>query len=178
MPAALLADFVDGDELHAGVTGGNPDSATGNGEYAHRRLRMQSWSGAPSLASMKISVDWYRIEMDDAIALLGADVYVPLCFDPRTNPEFSASHELCQMFSRNTVTGEIADLQDLRRNLVGFEVSGIDTQFDWAIPAGPVRCRSTYWWRGCRPTDVTKVAGLHAEDQLGLVGGLPRRLAA
>ena len=35
-------------------------------------------------------VDWYRIDMQDAISQLPATDYVPLCFDARTNPDLSA----------------------------------------------------------------------------------------
>ena len=76
------------------------------------------------------------------------------------------------MFSRSTVSGEIIGLQDLRRNLVGFEVSGIDTQFDWTIPAGPGEVQFNVLASWMQTYDVTKVAGLPTDDQLGLVGGV------
>jgi hypothetical protein len=64
------------------------------------------------------------------------DAYVPLCFDARTNPDFNANYALCLLFSREPATGAIVGLQGIGQNIVGYEVSGIDTQVDRSAGLG------------------------------------------
>ena len=120
---------------------------------------------------MRLSVDWYRIDMQDAISQLQATDYVPLCFDSRTNPDFSASYALCHLFSRDPTTGEIVGLQDIRQNIVGYEVSGIDTQFDWSAGLGPGELGVNLIASWMDEYIVRKVKGLPSTDDVGYVGG-------
>jgi outer membrane receptor protein involved in Fe transport len=170
VPADALAAFVDPDGAHYGVTGGNPELGPEAADTLTVGFALQSWSEHPLLSSMQFSLDWYRIEMDDAIVQLTAVDYVPLCFDPRTNPDFSASNELCQQFSRDPVTGEMVDLMDIMQNIVGFEVSGVDAQFNWSFGLGPGEMGVNVLASWLSEFVVTKVEGLPSSDEVGLVG--------
>ena len=127
-PAAELPGYEDADDLHQGVVGGNPDLGPETADTLTVGFALQSWSANPLLSTMRLSVDWYRIDMQDAIAQLQATDYVPLCFDSRTNPDFSASYALCHLFSRDPTTGEIVGLQDIRQNIVGYGRSRASTR--------------------------------------------------
>ena len=170
MPADALAEFEDSDGIHFGVIGGNPELEPETADTLTVGFALQSWSEHPLLSSMRFSLDWYRIEMDDAIVQLTALDYVPLCFDPRTNPNFSASYELCRLFSRDPASGDIVDLTDINQNIVGFEVSGVDAQFDWSFGLGPgeMGVNVLASWMG--EFVVTKVQGLPSVDDVGRVG--------
>jgi iron complex outermembrane recepter protein len=137
VPAALLPEFVDADELHLGVSGGNPELKPETGDTLTLGFVVDSQATHPLLSRMQLSLDWYRIEMDDAIEYTFATDYVPRCFDAATNPQFEVSNRWCSYFSRDATTGEIVDFQDNLVNIEGFELSGVDLQFDWAFDAGP-----------------------------------------
>ena len=136
-PPALLPDFTDQDLLHEGVVGGNPDLDPESGDTFTIGFVWTSRASHPLLSGMQVSVDWYRIEMEDAIQEIYPEDYIPLCFDPRTNPRFEASNRWCGFFGRNDVSGEIEDFEITNTNIEGFELSGIDLQFDWRLAAGP-----------------------------------------
>jgi len=137
VPPALLPDFTDQDLLHEGVVGGNPDLDPESGDTFTIGFVWTSRASHPLLSGMQVSVDWYRIEMEDAIQEIYPEDYIPLCFDPRTNPRFEASNRWCSFFGRNDVSGEIEDFEITNTNIEGFELSGIDLQFDWRLAAGP-----------------------------------------
>ena len=137
VPAALLPDYENSVGFFQGVYGGNPDLDPETADTLTIGLVLRSWSERLLWSSMQLSVDWYRIEVEEAIVQATALNYIPLCFDARVNPGFSADNELCRLFSRDPASGDIVDLLDIYQNIVGFEVSGIDLQFDWTFAAGP-----------------------------------------
>ena len=82
-------------------------------------------------------VDWYRIEIDDAIVTVFADEFISRCFDRTFNPELEASNQWCGMFSRNPTSGDIVDAFEILRNSEGLRTSGLDLQLDWRFDLGP-----------------------------------------
>ena len=170
VPPALLEDFQDSDDGHTGLYGGNPDLDPESADTLTAGLVLRSWSARPVLSSMQLSLDWYRIEMDDAIVQVSAASYVPLCFDPRVNPAFDADYELCRYFSRDATSGEIVGLMDIYQNIVGFEVSGVDVQFDWGFDAGPGQVAFNWLASWMDYFEVAEVEGLVPVDQLGRIG--------
>jgi outer membrane receptor protein involved in Fe transport len=171
VPAAVLPGYQDADGLHFGVVGGNLDLGPETADTLTIGFALQAWSANPLLSTMRLSVDWYRIDMQDAIAQLQATDYVPLCFDARTNPDFNATYALCHLFSRDPATGAIVDLQDIRQNIVGYEVSGVDTQFDWSVAVGPGELGVNLVASWMDEYVVRKVQGLPSTDDVGHVGG-------
>lgn len=170
VPAELLADFEDQDFLLEGVQGGNPDLDPEKADTLTLGFVLSSWSSDPLWSGMQFSVDWYRIEMEDAIEYVYAPTYIPLCFDARTNPNFSASNVWCGFFDRRADDGEIFDFTDILVNIEGYEVSGVDFQFDWRFDAGPgtVGLNALVSWLDS--FEVVPPRGLPKEDETGLVG--------
>ena len=171
VPADQLADFEDSDGLHYGVGGGNPDLDAETADTLTVGFVLQSWSAHPQLSGMQLSLDWYRIELTDAITQVFANEFVPQCFDPRVNPDFDATNEMCGYFSRDPVTHEIADVMDINQNIVGYEVSGIDAQFDWGFAWGPGDMNLNWLVSWMDHFETTAVKGLPAVDSVGIVGG-------
>jgi iron complex outermembrane receptor protein len=171
VPADLLVNFVDGDGVHIGVYGGNPDLEPEVADTLTAGIVLRSSASGPLLASMQFSLDWYRIEMEDAIVSLTAEEYLPLCFDARVNPAFNAGYEPCGYFSRDSSTGEIAGLRDLYRNTVGFDVSGVDAQFDWTFEAGPGAVAVNWLASWMESFETVSVEGLPAREEAGRIGG-------
>jgi iron complex outermembrane recepter protein len=171
VPADQLAEFEDSDGVHYGVVGGNPDLGAETADTMTVGFVLQSWSANAHLSGMQLSLDWYRIELTDAITQVFANNYVPQCFDARVNPDFDANNEVCRYFSRDPVTHDIADLEDINRNIVGYEVSGIDAQFDWSFDLGPGNANLNWLVSWMDRFETTEVQGLPIVDSVGLVGG-------
>jgi outer membrane receptor protein involved in Fe transport len=89
------------------------------------------------LDRLQVSLDWYRIEIDDAIVTVFADAFIARCFDRTFNPEFEASNQWCGMFSRDSASGDIVDAYEILRNSEGLRTSGLDLQLDWRFDVGP-----------------------------------------
>lgn len=170
VPLELLPDFEDQDLLHEGVEGGNPGLDPETGDTLTVGFVLSSWSSSSLWSGMQLSVDWYRIEMEDAIEYVYAPTYIPLCFDARTNPNFSPSNVWCGFFGRNSSDGEIRDFTDILVNIEGFELTGVDLQFDWRFEAGPgtVGFNTLVSWLDSFEAIPPK--GLPKVDEAGLVG--------
>jgi iron complex outermembrane receptor protein len=87
----------------------------------------------PWLRRLRLSVDYYSIKVDHAIAPQTADILQRQCFDTAFNPTLSASATACQGITRNINIGTIGDLQGTYLNAGRFRVKGIDFQLDWGI---------------------------------------------
>jgi len=169
VPGVELAHFADGNGVHRGVEGGNPDLDPETAETLTLGFVLKSWSNSEWLAGMQVSVDWYRFENRHAIEYVFASSYVPLCFDARTNPDFSTSNVWCDHFSRND-DGEIENLTDVLVNVDGYDVSGVDLQFDWVFAAGPgeIGLNALISWMD--RFEVIPPPGLAIYDKVGHVG--------
>ncbi len=170
VPAELLPDFADQDLIHRGVEGGNPNLDPETADTLTLGFVLNSWSSSEHLAGTQVSVDWYRFEVEDAIEYVYAPNYIPLCFDARTNPTFAVSNVWCGFFSRNAQSGEIEDFTDVLVNIDGYEVSGVDLQFDWTLDAGPgkVRLNALISWMDY--FEVNPPPGLPKRNKVGYVG--------
>jgi outer membrane receptor protein involved in Fe transport len=126
-PAAAWPGYEDADGVHQGVVGGNPDLGPETADTLTVGFALQSWSAHPLLSGMRLSVDWYRIDMQDAISSCRRRTTYRCASTPGPIPT-SARITPCATCSRDPTTGEIIGLQDIRQNIVGYEVSGLDTQ--------------------------------------------------
>ena len=170
VPAALLPDYENSVGFFQGVYGGNPDLDPETADTLTIGLVLRSWSERLLWSSMQLSVDWYRIEVEEAIVQATALNYIPLCFDARVNPGFSTDNELCRLFSRDPASGDIVDLLDIYQNIVGFEVSGIDLQFDWSFAAGPGDVGINWLASWMDYFETVEAEGLPPTDEVGRIG--------
>jgi iron complex outermembrane receptor protein len=81
--------------------------------------------------SLSISVDWYSIDVNDAIGLLGAQGIVDQCFQGAT--------QFCSQFTRDPVTGAINGMQDVYLNINAQKVVGTDAEADYHVAFGAGR---------------------------------------
>ena len=137
IPAALLPTYFYTEFSVPGVSGGNPDLEVETADTYTVGVVLEPQTSNPWLANLQVSVDWYDIEIKDAIALVDSGDFVARCYDRTFNPQFSAGNEYCSYFARDTTSGEITDAKSLLRNIAGYRTSGIDVQVDWRYPLGP-----------------------------------------
>ncbi|MBP2161471.1 MULTISPECIES: TonB-dependent receptor [Asticcacaulis] len=90
-----------------------------------------------SIRNLALSVDWFSIELDGAIAPLGGGLQNTLDLCYRIIGD--ASSEFCQGITRNSVTGEITGpnyVATTNANTGGLKTSGIDFGGRYSFPVG------------------------------------------
>jgi iron complex outermembrane recepter protein len=137
LPAALLPTYRNAENRAAGFVGGNPELEPEDADTWTVGLVWTPSFEDQRYGRLQMAIDWYRIEVENAVKVVGPQEILGLCFDPNVNPDFSPEQTWCTFFTRNTETGDIQDMFAIRRNLGEITTSGIDLQFDWQLPLGP-----------------------------------------
>jgi len=137
LPAILLPTYSFADFTVPGVAGGNPDLGPEQADTYTVGVVYSPPAAGRWLQGLQLSLDWYDIEITDAIALVSSDDFVARCYDRRFNPKFSPDNVYCSYFARDPASGEIVDARELLRNIAGYRTSGLDLQADWRAAAGP-----------------------------------------
>jgi len=123
-----------------GFSGGNPLLAEETAESWSLGFVWQSQFDEPLLANLSASVDYYDIELTDAIGALDAATAIQACYNAPVapfNPTYDPNNFFCQTFERNPLNGNIINLQATNQNLATAKTSGVDFQVDWAYDIGP-----------------------------------------
>lgn len=106
-----------------GVSGGNPGLREEQSDtYTIGFVYQPSW-----LEGMNLTVDYYNIEVSDAIAAVTAQFVLDECF--RT---LDANGEYCQRISRLS-DGQLFEVESNLANVAALQVSGIDLQVDYGL---------------------------------------------
>ncbi len=123
-----------------GFSGGNPLLGEETAESWSLGVVWESNFQEPLLANLTASVDYYDIELTEAIGSLAADLAIRACYNAPTapfNPTYDPNNFYCQLFGRNPLNGNIINAQSLNQNLATARTSGVDFQVDWAYDIGP-----------------------------------------
>jgi outer membrane receptor protein involved in Fe transport len=98
---------------------------------------------SPFLSRLRLSVDWFNIQVDDAIGVNSVGVAQRQCFDPvynpavATDPATAAQSLFCRNITRNAENGGLGNVFLTYSNSGRFEVEGVDFNFDWGMDVGP-----------------------------------------
>ena len=131
MPEAKLADYRFPLKRVDGVSGGNPDLESEQADTLTVGIVLEP----PSLSGLRMSLDWYSIDLDDAIGRWDAMSAVARCFDPAYNPGYDVGNIYCSFFTRVATTGDIRALI-VDRNIGRIETEGVDLQVDYSHALG------------------------------------------
>ncbi len=122
--------------LHRVITGGNPELQP---ESARSRTLGLVWN-PPWLPGLDLGLDWYRIEIEDAIAPVDVDELLRFCID-------AAVPEACARTERGP-TGELLEVDERLLNSGALEVEGWDLSAAYRVDTDlgriEVRWDSTY----------------------------------
>jgi len=79
----------------------------------------------------RVTVDWWKIDIENMIALEGADATYQRCLDLQFNPNGSVNTPACSRIQRNPTTGNgaLVDRSFTNEGLSSFE--GVDLQLNW-----------------------------------------------
>ena len=135
LPAALLPNYAFDLRRVDGVSGGNPELKPEQADTYTAGLVFTAGATDSAAGNLQLSVDWYRIALEDGIGRWDAESAVARCYDRAYNPSYDAQNVYCTFFKRLEDTGNIYALL-LDRNIGGIETSGIDVQVDWSLDAG------------------------------------------
>jgi len=95
-----------------------------------------------ALSALRLTVDYFNIKVDDAIAPQTVGSALQQCFDPALNPlvladpTAAANTQFCQNVPRNQ-DGQLGNTFITFVNSGRFRLSGIDATLDWSHDVGP-----------------------------------------
>lgn len=146
VPSALVFSAgIQPNSFFSALSGGNPNV----GEE-----KSDTWTAgvviAPSaIPGLRLSVDWFHINLDGAIGQLGGGLNntLNLCYNILQDP----NSEFCQAVSRNSLTGVIDDdhpVRVLQANTGGLKTSGIDValRYRFELGKGKIDISSDWTW--------------------------------
>ncbi len=135
VPSALYPTYTLGSPTVAGQDGSNPNLTPEKATTYSFGAVLTPRISSPWFDRLQISVDYYNIQLKDAIGTLQLTDILPRCFnsDGVSNPSYSLNNPFCDRITRNTTTGEISLGRQGLFNFATFTVSGIDAQINWRI---------------------------------------------
>ena len=97
---------------------------------------ISSPSASPILRDLRLSVDYYNIKIEGAIAPASTQVVYQECFNALgNNPNYDPNNEFCQRINRSDIDGRWISTVASFENLGMLATSGFDVQLDWALDA-------------------------------------------
>ena len=137
------------------TTVGNPNLTPEKADTWTAGVVIRSPFTSPFLSRFRLSVDWFKISVDDAIGVQGVDIALRQCLDAGLNPDIAnagleadgttpnaaavaiANTQFCRNVPRNTQNGGLGNVTVTYVNNGRFQVEGVDAQLDWGMDVGP-----------------------------------------
>lgn len=126
---------------------------------------------SPLLERLSLTVDYYTIEVEDAIGLESPDYLQQGCFDTAFNPTLDVNNPLCQKITRNVGIGTLGNVLGTYVNNGRFETSGVDAQINWSTDIGPGTFGINTTFSYLIDMEVTEFPGAPTIDYAGTLGG-------
>jgi outer membrane receptor protein involved in Fe transport len=122
-----------------GLSGGNPLLSEETATTYSIGAVWQSQFEDPLLANLSASIDYYNIDVEDAVGTVSASDMIQLCYNANgtSNPTYSATNYYCTLFTRDPLSGNIINPISTNQNLANLKISGVDFQVDWSYDIGP-----------------------------------------
>jgi iron complex outermembrane receptor protein len=134
MAESTYAGFIGTQQIFP-LTGGNPDLEEETADTWSVGAVIDSPFSNPMFSRMQLSVDYYKIDVTDAIGVLSVVQSVQNCFNVGgTNPTYDPNNYYCTLLARSPQGPLEPPTNQPLLNLGSFGVSGVDVQFDWRMP--------------------------------------------
>lgn len=133
VPAALINTYTYGSPSVQSTTGSNASLTPEQAKTWSIGVVFTPSFKAPAFERIQVSIDYYNIDITNAIGTLALTDILPRCFnsDGVSNPGYSAANAYCQRIQRDPTTGAITSSQQGLFNFATYKVSGVDTQISW-----------------------------------------------
>jgi iron complex outermembrane receptor protein len=133
-----------------GISGGNPNLESETADTQTLGIVIDSPFSAPAVQDMRLSIDYYDIEIDGAIAAPTHDLIYQQCMDAQYNPligsppgtytgeELAAGNPYCALINREYLNDGVNDYGADRNfdavyfNMGAIYSEGFDVQIDWS----------------------------------------------
>lgn len=157
------------------TAGGNPNLQEETADTITFGVVFDSpFSGA--FENFRASIDYWSIEIDDAIIVLPGGEILLMCYGANgNNPNFDPADPACAVVDRS-VYGDSSPVisAGLTSNASKLETAGIDVQLDWGLDFGtPGRLATNLVYSYLDKYDVSPRAGLPTLDRVGQVSDTP-----
>jgi iron complex outermembrane recepter protein len=114
---------------------------------------------------LSVSVDWYSIDVKDAIGMLGPQNIVNECYE--------GAKQLCALIKRDPVTNVITGMSDVFLNINSEKVVGTDLEADYRTSLGADRSLTVRLLGGYLAEEALSNLGAPTQQQAGTTGNLP-----
>ncbi|HEY6454190.1 MAG TPA: TonB-dependent receptor [Steroidobacteraceae bacterium] len=112
------------------------------------------WSQELGRLSVRTSLDWYDIQINQAISTIPLQTVINSCYNLNGgNPTYSADNFYCKLTGRNLTDGTISNVLLANQNVGGFRTKGFDLEADlrYPLPVGTLLFNGTlnyaYEWQ-------------------------------
>ena len=122
VPADVIDSFIPSVDL-SGRRGGNPNLVPEESDT----ITFGFVISPPFAEGLNVTVDWYDIEVTDAIGTITAETALQTCY-----ALLDINHTTCQGVSR-LPNGLVDEVLATTQNIATFQVSGIDLSFDYVM---------------------------------------------
>jgi outer membrane receptor protein involved in Fe transport len=116
------------------------DSNQGNPDVKNEEAETYTLGVVWGTDDLSVSVDWYDVEITNAISSPTADTIYEQCFNANgaSNPTYSIDDPggFCRMMVRDPVSGGRLLVNTTPINVGGIRTSGVDVQLNWNRPFG------------------------------------------
>ena len=139
IPASVIDSYQFNNAQVVGLTGGNPDLFEETADTYTAGLVFRSpFRNSPFLSGFTASLDYYKIEIQEAVGSISVSTFIPRCFNSEgANPTYAQTNFYCAFFNRNE-TGNINNAAELNRNIGTVQTSGVDLQVDYRLDLSDV----------------------------------------
>lgn len=86
----------------------------------------------PWLSRLNLAIDYYNVDLSNAIAQQGIDGVYRRCFARQYNPTYDLN-AFCDLITRTPGTGEVSNVSITYSNAGRVRTSGIDAQLSWGL---------------------------------------------
>lgn len=129
VPAAEIDTFVQAALGFSQVSGGNPALE----EETSETMTIGAVLRLPFLDRFNLAVDYYEIEVEDAVATINAQTTLDVCYQI-----LDANSAPCRAITRLAGTGQVFEVRASNSNIGSLSVEGVDLTADYTfnLPAG------------------------------------------
>ncbi len=116
------------------LAGGNPNLSPETSDSYTVGFVLNSPIATGFINDLYLSVDYWNIEVEDAIGAFSATTIIQRCFNrDGANPTYSPTNAWCQLFDRGAGDGRVINMLQLQDNRNYIETSGVDIALGWGI---------------------------------------------
>ena len=140
VPTSIIDTYIYNNNQIQGTTGGNPNLIQETADSWSVGVVWQPKFEMELFSRISASVDYYSIDIKDAVGNVTAATAVAKCFnsDGIANPTYSNTNFFCSLLQRDPITGNYVNSQQTNANLAELKTAGVDFQVDWAFGLGAI----------------------------------------